>query len=105
MLSGCVQQVFFSHVNAATARVLAAEGCEVVIPRNQQCCGALMFHSGLDEDAVVQAKRTIASFESADVDVIAINSAGCGSTMKEYGYLLRDDPAWAERAAAFSARC
>jgi len=105
MLSGCVQQVFFSHVNAATARVLASEGCEVVIPRNQQCCGALMFHSGLEEDAAVLAKRTIASFEAADVDAIAINSAGCGSTMKEYGYLLRNDPAWAERAAAFSAKC
>lgn len=105
MLSGCVQQVFFSHVNAATARVLAAEGCEVVIPRNQQCCGALMFHSGLDENAAALAKKMIASFEAADVDAIAINSAGCGSTMKEYGYLLRDDPAWAERAAAFSARC
>jgi glycolate oxidase iron-sulfur subunit len=105
MLSGCVQQVFFPHVNAATARVLAAEGCEVVIPRDQGCCGALMVHSGMEEDAIALAKRTIAAFEAAEVDVIAINSAGCGSTMKEYGYLLRDDAEFAERAAAFSAKC
>ncbi len=105
MLSGCVQQVFFSHVNEATARVLAAEGCEVVIPRGQECCGALMVHSGLEEEAIVLAKRMIAEFESAKVDVIVINAAGCGSTMKEYGHLLRDDAAWSARAAAFSAKC
>jgi glycolate oxidase iron-sulfur subunit len=105
LLSGCVQQVFFPHVNAATARVLAAEGCEVVIPRNQTCCGALMVHSGIEDDAIALAKRTIAAFEAAEVDAIVINSAGCGSTMKEYGYLLRDDAAFAERAAAFSAKC
>jgi glycolate oxidase iron-sulfur subunit len=105
MLSGCVQQVFFQHVNAATARVLAAEGCEVVIPREQQCCGALMLHSGLEDDATAMAKKLIAAFEAAEVDTVVINSAGCGSTMKEYGHLLRDQPAWAERAAAFSAKC
>ena len=105
MLSGCVQQVFFPHVNAATARVLAAEGCEVLIPRQQACCGALMLHSGLEDDAAGLAKKTIAVFEAAQVDAIVINSAGCGSTMKEYGYLLRDHPEWAERAAAFSAKC
>ena len=105
MLSGCVQQVFFSHVNAATARVLTAEGCEVIIPREQQCCGALMLHSGLEDDAAALAKKMIAVFEAADVDTVVINSAGCGSTMKEYGHLLRDDPKWAERASAFSAKC
>ena len=105
MLSGCVQPVFFPHVNAATARVLAAEGCEVVIPRHQSCCGALMLHSGLEAEAIALAKKMIATFEAADVDTIVINSAGCGSAMKEYGYLLRDDPAWAGRAAAFSAKC
>jgi glycolate oxidase iron-sulfur subunit len=105
MLSGCVQQVFFQHVNRATARVLAAEGCEVIIPQEQQCCGALMLHSGLDDQAAVLAKSMIAAFESANVDTIVINAAGCGSTMKEYGHLLRDDPAWAARAAAFSAKC
>ena len=105
MLSGCVQQVFFSHVNAATARVLSAEGCEVVIPEEQGCCGALMVHSGLERDAITLAKRMIVAFEKANVDTIVINSAGCGSTMKEYGHLLRDDPEWAARATAFSAKC
>jgi glycolate oxidase iron-sulfur subunit len=105
MLSGCVQQVFFQHVNQATARVLAAEGCEVVIPQAQECCGALMLHSGLDEQAAALARRMIAVFEKANVDSIVINAAGCGSTMKEYGHLLRDDPAWAARAATFSAKC
>jgi glycolate oxidase iron-sulfur subunit len=105
MLAGCVQQVFFQHVNEATARVLAAEGCEVVIPQHQACCGALMVHSGLEEDAAVLARKMIAAFEAANVDTIVINAAGCGSTMKEYGHLLRDDPEWAGRAAAFSAMC
>jgi glycolate oxidase iron-sulfur subunit len=105
MLSGCVQQVFFQHVNQATARVLAAEGCEIGIPPAQECCGALMVHSGLEEQAAAFARRMIATFEAANVDSIVINAAGCGSTMKEYGHLLRDDPAWAARAAAFSAKC
>jgi glycolate oxidase iron-sulfur subunit len=105
LLSGCVQQVFFQHVNAATARVLSAEGCEVVIPQQQHCCGALMLHSGMENDAVALAKQMIAAFESANVDTVVINSAGCGSTMKEFGNLLCDDTAWAERAQAFSAKC
>ncbi len=105
MLSGCVQQVFFQHVNEATARVLAAEGCEVVIPQSQPCCGALMVHSGLEAQAVHLARQMIVAFESANVDTIVINAAGCGSTMKEYSHILRDDPVWATRAAAFSAKC
>ncbi|HEV2326769.1 MAG TPA: heterodisulfide reductase-related iron-sulfur binding cluster [Terracidiphilus sp.] len=105
MLSGCVQRVFFSRVNAATMRVLAAEGCEVIIPPGQPCCGALMVHSGMEHDAAELAKRMIAIFEAANVDTIVINSAGCGSSMKEYGYLLRDEPGWAGRAAAFAAKC
>jgi len=105
MLSGCVQQVFFPDVNAATTRVLATEGCEVIIPRDQPCCGALMLHSGLEDEAAAMAKKMIATFEHASVDTVVINSAGCGSTMKEYGHLLRDDPKWAERAEAFSAKC
>jgi glycolate oxidase iron-sulfur subunit len=105
MLTGCVQQVFFQHVNEATTRVLAAEGCEIIIPPAQRCCGALMVHSGLEDEACEFARQMIATFEAADVDTIVVNAAGCGSTMKEYGYLLRDDPAWAARAAAFSAKC
>jgi Fe-S oxidoreductase len=106
MLAGCVQQVFFQHVNEATLRVLSAEGYEVVIPPHQSCCGALMVHSGVEEEeARSLARKMIALFERENVDYIAINAAGCGSTMKEYGHLLRDDPAWAERARTFSAKC
>jgi glycolate oxidase iron-sulfur subunit len=105
MLAGCVQQVFFQHVNDATRRVLAAEGYDVLVAGESSCCGALMLHSGEEEDARIFARRMIADFEAADVDYIAINAAGCGSTMKEYGYLLRDDPEWADRAKTFSAKC
>jgi glycolate oxidase iron-sulfur subunit len=105
MLAGCVQQIFFSHVNAATARVLSAEGFEVIIPANQACCGALMTHSGVEDRATVMARNLITLFEAAHVDTIVINAAGCGSAMKEYGHLLRDDPQWAARARVFSAKC
>jgi glycolate oxidase iron-sulfur subunit len=105
LLLGCVQRVFFAHVNAATARVLSAEGCEVVAPRDQQCCGALMLHAGREQEAADAARKTIDVFERAGVDQIVINAAGCGSAMKEYGELLRDDPAYAERARAFAATC
>ncbi len=105
MLAGCVQQVLFSGVNAATARVLAAEGCEVVIPREQGCCGALMVHAGLEEKALDFARKLIDVFDRTGVETIVINAAGCGSTMKEYGYLLRHDSKYAERAKAFAAKC
>jgi len=105
MLTGCVQRVIFPGVNAATARVLAAEGCEVIIPREQPCCGALMVHSGVEEQALEFARKTIDVFERAGVDTVVINAAGCGSTMKEYGYMLRDDPRYAERARTFAAKC
>jgi glycolate oxidase iron-sulfur subunit len=88
MLTGCVQSVFYPRVNAATARVLAAEGCDVVIPRGQGCCGALSLHSGRVAEATRFAQRTIAVFEAAGVDAIIVNSAGCGSAMKEYERLL-----------------
>ncbi|GAA5019117.1 (Fe-S)-binding protein [Actinopolymorpha pittospori] len=104
VLTGCVQRVFFTGVNAATVRTLAAEGCEVLIPRDQECCGALSMHSGREPEALERARRTIATFEAHDVDAIVVNVAGCGSTMKEYGTLLRDDPEWADRATAFSAK-
>jgi glycolate oxidase iron-sulfur subunit len=105
LLLGCVQRVFFAHVNRATARVLAAEGCEVVVPAGQGCCGALMVHAGEEAAALDLARRTIDAFEAANVDRIVINAAGCGSAMKEYGHLLRDDPAYAGRAKAFAAKC
>jgi glycolate dehydrogenase iron-sulfur subunit len=105
LLLGCVQQVMFGHVNAATARVLAAEGCEVVIPPEQGCCGALLLHAGEEAAAQGYARRLIDAFDRAQVDIIAVNAAGCGSSMKEYGHLLRDDPQYAERAQAFAAKC
>jgi glycolate oxidase iron-sulfur subunit len=104
LVAGCVQRVFFPGVNGATLRVLAAEGCEVVVPRGQGCCGALSEHAGRAEEARRMARELIAVFEAARVDVIAINAAGCGSTMKEYGRMLAGDPEWSGRAAAFSAR-
>ncbi len=109
MLTGCVQQVFFPHVNAATARVLAAEGCDVIVPPGQGCCGALSLHAGRADEAAGFAERTIAEFESAGVDAIVINSAGCGSAMKEYGAFFaraaNGEPGrLASRAAAFSGR-
>jgi glycolate oxidase iron-sulfur subunit len=106
MLTGCVQSVFFPQVNAATARVLAAEGCDVVIPREQGCCGALSLHSGRMAEAARFAARTIEAFEGAEVDPIVVNSAGCGSAMKEYERLFGhlDDPSMTARAAALSAR-
>jgi glycolate oxidase iron-sulfur subunit len=104
MLTGCVQSVFFPQVNAATARVLALEGCDVVIPRGQGCCGALSMHSGREAEAMAFARRTIETFERAAVDTIVVNSAGCGSAMKEYERLLSGDPDWAGRAAALSGR-
>jgi glycolate oxidase iron-sulfur subunit len=105
LLLGCVQRVFFDDVNRATACVLFAEGCEVIVPRDQGCCGALMTHAGEETMALQFARRTIDVFEAANVDVIAINAAGCGSAMKEYGHLLRDDPRYAERAKALAGKC
>jgi glycolate oxidase iron-sulfur subunit len=103
VLTGCVQQVFFSQVNTATVRVLAAEGCEVVAPKSQGCCGALSTHAGREEESFNFARKTIDTFEGLNLDNVVVNAAGCGSTMKEYGHLLRDDPEYAARAKAFSA--
>jgi glycolate oxidase iron-sulfur subunit len=105
LLLGCVQRVFFRRVNEATANVLAAEGYDVVIPPSQGCCGALMLHAGREREAIDAARATIEAFDAAQVDTVVINAAGCGSTMKSYGHVLRDDPAYAARAAAFSAKC
>jgi glycolate oxidase iron-sulfur subunit len=104
LLTGCVQRLVFGHVNAATVRVLAAEGCDVVAPRGQGCCGALPLHAGRLDEARAFARRMIDEFERAGVDRVVVNAAGCGSSMKDYGHLLAGDPAWAARAAAFAAR-
>jgi glycolate oxidase iron-sulfur subunit len=99
-LLGCVQRVFFHEVNAATVRVLAAEGFEVFAPRSVRCCGALHLHSGAEPEALDLAKTMIATFE--DCDYVAVSAAGCSSSMKDYGHLLCDDEEWAERAEQFS---
>ena len=102
LLQGCVQRAFFGRVNLATAEVLAAEGFDVEAPTEPRCCGALQLHSGYDAEARQLAKTTIAALEGADH--IVANAAGCGSAMKGYGHLLRDEPEWAERAARFAER-
>ncbi len=102
LLTGCVQSVFFSKTNEATARVLAEKGCEVIVHQNQSCCGALSVHSGRLSEGREFAKHTIKTFEDLNVDAFVINSAGCGSTIKDYGEILKDDPRYAERAEALS---
>ena len=102
VLQGCVQRVYFGDVNAATARVLHAEGFELAIPSEPRCCGSLMQHTGFDEPAIELAKETIVAFEGCDL--VAVNAAGCGSGMKDYPHLFRDDPEWSERADAFAAK-
>lgn len=103
LVTGCVQQVFFAEVNEATVRVLTAEGCDVVAPREQGCCGALSGHTGREEEAADRARRLIDVFEPLDVDAVVVNVAGCGSSLKEYGRLLADDPDYRDRAEAFAA--
>jgi glycolate oxidase iron-sulfur subunit len=104
MLTGCVQRLSFGGVNHATVRVLAAEGCRVAAPAAQGCCGALPLHSGHLDQARALARHTIETFEAAGVDRIVVNAAGCGSAMKDYGELFHDDPVWAARATALSAK-
>lgn len=104
LLTGCVQGAFFPGVNAATARVLRAEGCDVVVPRTQGCCGALSVHNGREAEGQDYARRLVEVFEQTGVEYVVVNSAGCGSTMKEYADLLADDPAYADRARAFADR-
>jgi glycolate oxidase iron-sulfur subunit len=104
MLTGCVQRVLFPQVNAATANVLAAEGCDVIVPPGQGCCGALSLHGGRRAEAGRFARRAIETFENAAVDAVVVNVAGCGSAMKEYQELLAGDPRWSERAAALAGK-
>ncbi len=104
VLTGCVQQLAFRHVNAATIRVLRAEGCGVTVPSDQGCCGALPLHAGYPDRARAFAREAIEALDRTNPDCIVVNAAGCGSAMKEYGHLLADDPVWADRARAFSAK-
>jgi Fe-S oxidoreductase len=102
MLNGCVMPLMFSDVNEATVRVLRRNGCDVIFPAKQICCGALNVHNGESAAAKMMARRNIDAFLDADVDAVVVNAAGCGAAMKEYDYLLRDDPIYAEKAKRFS---
>ena len=104
LLTGCVHGDLYPEPHRATARVLARLGCEVVAPPQQGCCGALHAHAGDAEAARDLARTNIEAFETAGVDAVIVNAAGCGAAMKEYGRLLRNDPAWAERAERFAER-
>mgnify|MGYP005848083169 CR=1 FL=1 len=104
LILGCVQRLFFSPVNAATIRVLTANGCEVVIPKNQGCCAALPEHQGETTQAQTLARQMIDSFAGTNVDAIIINAAGCGHTLKEYGHILADDPQYQEKAQTFASQ-
>ena len=104
LVRGCAMQQLFAGTNEATARVLAENGCEVLATPAQRCCGALHVHAGDRATAQDLARRNIDAFMAENPDAIAINAAGCGSTLKEYGELLADDPIYAARARAFSAR-
>jgi len=104
MHAGCVMSVAFAQVDEATVRMLQRAGCDVVAPSGQGCCGAIAVHSGDLDLGRRLAKRNILAFERSGADYYAINAAGCGSSLKEYGHLFVDDPAWHERAVAFSAK-
>ena len=103
MVAGCIANVSFARLNEATVRVLQQNGCEVVVPEGQGCCGALHVHSGLRAEARKLARRNLDAFLAGGYDAIITNAAGCGSTLKEYGELLEDDPDYAAKAKQFSA--
>ena len=102
MLAGCIANVSFARLNEATVRVLQKNGCEVTVPAGQGCCGALHVHAGLRGEARKLACRNIDAVLQGGYDAIITNAAGCGSTLKEYGELLEDDPDYAAKAKQFS---
>ena len=107
MLSGCAQPVLQPSINEAAIRLLNRLGVEVVLPRGEGCCGALVHHMGRDHDSHAAARRNIDAWtheiETAGLDAIVITASGCGTTVKDYGFMFRDDPAYAEKAARVSA--
>jgi glycolate oxidase iron-sulfur subunit len=104
LMAGCIANVCFARLNEATVRVLQKNGCEVVVPGGQTCCGALHVHAGLRNEARTLARRNIDALAAGGYDAILTNAAGCGSTLKEYGELLEGDAAYAARAYEFSRR-
>lgn len=105
LLTGCIASVVFSPTNWAAAEVLSAAGCEVVVPPDQPCCGSLLTHTGHPDEARKFAQQLIQTFERCGpLDAVVVTAAGCGSTMKGYGHLLRDDHKFAQRAQAFATK-
>ncbi|MDP1590829.1 MAG: (Fe-S)-binding protein [Prosthecobacter sp.] len=104
LLTGCIQDLAFSNINRDTADVLLANGCEVITPRSQSCCGSLHAHNGELELARELARRQIDSFDLDSLDAIITNAGGCGSHLKTYGHLLHDDPFYAAKAKVWDAK-
>ncbi|MEI6043853.1 MAG: (Fe-S)-binding protein [Chloroflexota bacterium] len=100
-LTGCIQDELFRATNEATISVLTRNGCQVVIPEKQQCCGALHAHTGEREHALTLARQNIDAFEATGADYYLVNASGCGATLKEYDHLLHADPEYSERAIRF----
>ncbi len=100
--TGCLMDTMFLETNNASLKLLELAGCDIVIPENQACCGALHGHSGEKQSAKELAKRNIEAFEKLDVDYIITNAGGCGAFLIDYGHLLKDDPEWEGRARKFS---
>lgn len=100
--SGCLMDTMFLETNNATMKLLQLAGCEIVIPSEQACCGALHGHSGEKDDAKALARRNIKAFEDTGVDFIITNAGGCGAFLVDYDHLLKDEPEWKDRAKAFT---
>lgn len=107
LLTGCAQSVLDPGINAATIRLLTRLGVEVVVPKGEGCCGSLVHHMGREEQAKASARNNvdvwIREMEQGGLDAIVITTSGCGTTIKDYGHMLRLDPAYAEKAAKVSA--
>ncbi len=107
LLAGCVQRTLEPEINDATIRLLTRLGCEVVVPEAAGCCGALTHHLGRETDALASARANLAvwrrEIDSGGLDAVVVNASGCGTMVKDYGFLLRDDPEWADTASSISA--
>lgn len=107
LMTGCAQQVLDPAINAATIRLLTRHGCEVVVARGAGCCGALTHHMGKEKPALASVRANVAAWwrelDGDGLDAIVINASGCGTTVKDYGHMLREEPAWADKAARISA--
>jgi glycolate oxidase iron-sulfur subunit len=107
LLTGCAQQVLSPQINEATIRLLTRHGCEVVVAKGAGCCGSLTHHMGLEDQAHTSAKANIAAwlalYDGHGPDAIVVNASGCGTTIKDYGYMFRTDPLWATPAQRVAA--